>query len=196
MENIFKQQPKYMNDIRSSIPTMANVFRTLKEKCGVDADGSRAAPLPRGGRPRSPLQHLVDGLTEAEIKDVILYLADIAHSLHSFVDCFDAAAGPMFEEDFHLELPAFYEAVIPALKDAHLKRRWEDTELRDFLREKLTRAHLLLPTVFRQLCQAYCVKPILEMAAKEKMEPAKIASLMEFYVQVGRLAATKCLCGS
>ena len=122
MENVFKQQPKYMDDVRSSVATMINVLKTLREKCGVGADAtSGAAPLPRSGggsggssaaassRPRSPLQRLVDDMTEAEVKDVILYVADIAFSLHAFLDCFDAAAAPLFEADFHLELPAFYE---------------------------------------------------------------------------------------
>ena len=125
MENVFKQQPKYMDDVRSSVATMINVLKTLREKCGVGADAtSGAAPLPRGdgagstsassssSRPRSPLQRLVEDMTEAEVKDVILYVADIAFSLHAFLDCFDAAAAPLFEADFHLELPAFYEGAI------------------------------------------------------------------------------------
>jgi len=111
---VFKQQPKYMDDVRSSVATMINVLKTLREKCGVGADAtSGAAPLPRGStsasassasRPRSPLQRLVEDMTEAEVKDVILYVADIAFSLHAFLDCFDAAAAPLFEADFHLEL--------------------------------------------------------------------------------------------
>merc|ERR1719370_2206846 len=73
MENVFKQQPKYMDDVRSSVATMINVLKTLREKCGVGADAtSGAAPLPRGStsasassasRPRSPLQRLVEDMT-------------------------------------------------------------------------------------------------------------------------------------
>ena len=74
--------------------------------------------------------------------------------------------------------------MIPALKEAHLKRRWQDSELRDFLREKLTRAHLALPAVFRQLCQGYCVRPILDMATREKMDPTRISTLIDVYLQV------------
>ena len=191
IENVFKQQPKYVDDMRSSVPTMVNVFKTLKEKCGLDP-ASPAAPLTtRGGggsstRPRA--QHPLDAMTESEIRDVVLYLTDIAFSLHAFLDCYDAAATPLFEADFHLELPSFYESLVPALKESHLKRRWEDPELRDFLREKLTRAHLLLPGVFKQICHAYCVKPILEMASRENMEPTKVANLIECFLQVFKFA--------
>eukprot|EP00058_Branchiostoma_floridae_P015512 XP_002601000.1 hypothetical protein BRAFLDRAFT_128159 [Branchiostoma floridae] len=83
IDNIFKQQPNYNNDLAEVGPTIFEVFDNILEKCGLSDEGG-SVPQKLSDRKAAPLQSMSVG----EVHDILLYMRDSAITLLVFLEAY------------------------------------------------------------------------------------------------------------
>ncbi|KAK7105794.1 hypothetical protein V1264_017128 [Littorina saxatilis] len=98
VSNVFTQQPQYLDDLHAAVPTILQVFVNIAIKCGVETEGSGLAPqkLAVGQQVWGD----VASMESAELQDLVLYLADSAITLTSFLTVFPPASPVLHQLHF------------------------------------------------------------------------------------------------
>ncbi|XP_049326544.1 activating signal cointegrator 1 complex subunit 2 [Astyanax mexicanus] len=158
IENIFSQQPSYYNDLNETVPSVIQVFDTVLEKCGIHSEETGAnEPLKLNTHPR----HTTMTMTEEDLADLILYLCDTCTTIHSFLDIFSEACPTFHQHGFLNRLSSFYEAVVPDLEKAVIKRNF-DKCLQEDLWRRVCHSRRRMVEITHLLLQHTCLQPILE----------------------------------
>ncbi|XP_059151768.1 activating signal cointegrator 1 complex subunit 2-like [Physella acuta] len=162
--NIFTHQPKYLDDLRETVPTILQVLRNIAAECGLQLDSPGPSPQkldrPSGGN------HLASMPTSA-LQDVILYLSDTAVALNRFLDIYPPACAVFHQFNFCSVLANFYECMVPELTAAVKVHNFSSDQLKKQFLVKVRQIKKSLVTVFRLIIQHTCIQPILENGGKE-----------------------------
>ncbi|XP_041373441.1 activating signal cointegrator 1 complex subunit 2-like isoform X2 [Gigantopelta aegis] len=160
LTNIFTQQPAYLDDLRTTIPTILQVFDSIRETCGMCIEGSEFSPMKLSSvfekEPR-----LVTMPTQ-EFQDIVLYIADTALTLAMFVEIYPPACQVFQEFEFVQKLASFYECIIPEIKTAIGVRNFDTLSQKKTVKLNVRQAKMSLQKVFRLIVQHTCLQPIIE----------------------------------
>ncbi|BES87531.1 activating signal cointegrator 1 complex subunit 2 [Nesidiocoris tenuis] len=106
--SVFMAQPLYAKDLESSIQTIKTAFSLVQEKFTgqpiVAGEITKLSDAPR----------VAKLLSVSELQDVVFYILDIAASLATFVDVFEAAALVLHSHKFEIYIASLYEHAIPS----------------------------------------------------------------------------------
>ncbi|XP_071945798.1 activating signal cointegrator 1 complex subunit 2-like isoform X2 [Antedon mediterranea] len=119
INNVFSQQPKYIDDLKDVIHTIFEVFENIGSKCGVPMFEATVS------QKMHKQTNILDMAIE-DVKDILLYLVDIAQSILAFIEIYSPAADVLYQAGFVNRLAAMYEGVIPQLKRMLKERHWQD----------------------------------------------------------------------
>ncbi|XP_022098496.1 activating signal cointegrator 1 complex subunit 2-like [Acanthaster planci] len=152
--NIFKNQPKYKDDLIAVIPTIVQCFDNILEKCGLKAVSDTL--------PEAPQARILHTMPDNELGDIIHYLTDSALSILSFLEIYPEGAWAFHKHSFVLKVAAFVETFLPALERAMKERQWAEPS-----KKKLFQKHLKLGKVsLARVCQCIVtrcyIQPIVE----------------------------------
>uniref|UniRef100_A0A8B9K9M9 Activating signal cointegrator 1 complex subunit 2 n=1 Tax=Astyanax mexicanus TaxID=7994 RepID=A0A8B9K9M9_ASTMX len=96
-----------------------------------------------------------------DLADLILYLCDTCTTIHSFLDIFPEACPTFHQHGFLNRLSSFYEAAVPDLEKAVIKRNF-DKCLQEDLWRRVCHSRRRMVEITHLLLQHTCLQPILE----------------------------------
>lgn len=175
--NIFREQPKYENDLREVIPTVLEVLDRLLTKCGLD-DTCNQAPTKLDDQ-RS---EAINKMSVSDFQDIIFYLVDISCTLFSFLEMYPPSCVFFHEADLCHRLASFYELILPALTAALKTKEFEVPSAKSQLKNRLSLAKKLLLRVFHEVLNHCCIQPILE-SLNDDASVAQVGDYVEDYLQ-------------
>ncbi|XP_063310818.1 activating signal cointegrator 1 complex subunit 2 isoform X1 [Pelobates fuscus] len=166
IDNIFRHQPSYYQDLDDSVPTLLQVLSSILVVCGVQQDKDSVELQKLGEQNRTtPLDMPVE-----ELQDAVIYLCDSTSTLWAFLDIFPASSETLKKHDFLNRLSCFYELCCPELEDAITKRTFEDKGLQSDLWRRLSHSRKKMLEIFHIILSKTCLQPILEHKA-ENIQP-------------------------
>ncbi|XP_038065905.1 activating signal cointegrator 1 complex subunit 2-like isoform X2 [Patiria miniata] len=171
IDNIFRNQPKYMDDLMAVIPTILQCFDNILEKCGLKT-GSDLSPV---ALPTRVLHTMPDN----ELGDIIHYLTDSAISILSFLEIYPDGAWAFKNNNFVSKVATLFEKLLPTMERAMKERQWTEPG-----KKKSFQKHLNLGKVsLARACQCIVVRchiqPIVEGGSRED-----VAKLVEDYLEL------------
>lgn len=175
--NIFREQPKYEDDLREAIPTVLEILNRLLSKCGLD-DCAGQAPT----KLNDLRSETINQMSVSEFQDIIFYLVDISCTLSSFLEIYPQSCVFFHEADICHRLASFYELILPALTAALKTKEFEIPSAKSQLKNRLSLAKKLLLKVFHEVLNHCCIQPILEKSVNENSD-VQVADYVEDYLQ-------------
>ncbi|KAK0044479.1 activating signal cointegrator 1 complex subunit 2 [Biomphalaria pfeifferi] len=172
ISNIFTQQPKYTDDLRETVPTMLHVLTTIATQCGVQLEISGHSPQKLD---KAAAGSNMSSMPTPVLQDILLYLNDIALTLHRFLELYPPACNVLHEFNFCSVIAHFYEHVIPELTLTIKQKDFQSQSLQKQLQKKLHRAKKCLVHIFRSIIQYNCLQPLLDNGSDEQI----VATCME-----------------
>ncbi|XP_078600965.1 activating signal cointegrator 1 complex subunit 2-like isoform X2 [Branchiostoma floridae x Branchiostoma japonicum] len=159
IDNIFKQQPNYNNDLAEVGPTIFEVFDNILEKCGLSDEGG-SVPQKLSDRKAAPLQSMSVG----EVHDILLYMRDSAITLLVFLEAYPSGCKVFHQQNIVARICSFYESVVPALEILVMDRISQDTGKTGWneLAAVLSQARGMLVKLCHHIISTCCLQPILE----------------------------------
>ncbi|XP_072520566.1 activating signal cointegrator 1 complex subunit 2 isoform X2 [Salminus brasiliensis] len=158
IENIFNQQPGYYGDLNETVPSVIQVFDMVLEKCGLQSEETGAnEPLKLNTHTRRTTMTM----TEEDLADLVLYLCDTCTTIYSFLDIFPEACSTFHQHGFLNRLSSFYEAAVPDLEKAVMKRNF-DKCLQEDLWRRVCHSRRRMVEITHLLLQHTCLQPVLE----------------------------------
>ncbi|CAH1268350.1 ASCC2 [Branchiostoma lanceolatum] len=158
IDNIFKQQPNYNNDLAEVGPTIFEVFDNIMQKCGL-ADESGSGPQKLSDRKAAPLESMGVG----EVHDILLYMRDSAITLLVFLEAYPSGCKVFHQQNIVARICSFYESAVPALEillmdriSQEIGKSWSDLDA------VLSQARGMLVKLCHHIISTCCLQPILE----------------------------------
>ncbi|KAF6029822.1 ASCC2 [Bugula neritina] len=106
IDNVFKHQPKYLDDVLAAALSIINMFEKLMEKLT-----DNKLTVPRGLIAPNP----ETSTAQADIVDLCLYSSDICHSVNAFLQHCPPACLAFHNPSFYKVLSNYYEDVLHCL---------------------------------------------------------------------------------
>jgi len=138
------------------------VFDTLCSKCGTPLklrDNTSSGLTP-------PLRSSLESMSAAEFADIIAYLSDVAHTLHSFLRIYPASCSAFWDSGFPVRLAAAYECFAVVIATA-LGRRAQRTHSVAAVKTQFRRAQVCLLRTFRLIVYHVSLRPVAERTASD-----------------------------
>lgn len=166
VNNIFTQQPKYLDDLRETVPTIIQVLINISVRCGIQLDNAQLSPqkLEESAAAKS-----LTTLTSDDLADVVLYLSDTADTLHRFLELYTPACHIFHQFSFCPILANFFDSVIPELVMAVKQHPFQSLDLRRTLIRKLHHTKKSLLTVIHIILNSVCLRPVIENSSDESI---------------------------
>ncbi|XP_028405647.1 activating signal cointegrator 1 complex subunit 2-like [Dendronephthya gigantea] len=133
LENVFKKQPKYIDDLRETIPSICQTLDKIRDDIN---------PVKVGKERRSELQ-------PAALNDFIIYLHDTTQTLISFLHTLTSLCQYFFNDGFVQRIAGFYEETIPLFDQRYRSLKTERTFL--------NRVKFNLVKISRFIIDAHCL---------------------------------------
>ncbi|XP_012941572.1 activating signal cointegrator 1 complex subunit 2, partial [Aplysia californica] len=165
--NIFMQQPKYLNDLRDTVPTILQVFTNIAARCGVQLESSLMAPQKLEDSVASG--NNLSSMSSSDLEDIVHYLSDTADTLHRFLDVHPPACQIFQQFLFCPVIANFYEAVTPELTLAIKQHDFPSASVRKKLTLRLHQIKKCLLSVVHSILNAVCLRPILENSSDDSL---------------------------
>ncbi|XP_033641467.1 activating signal cointegrator 1 complex subunit 2-like isoform X2 [Asterias rubens] len=171
IENIFRYQPKFNEDLVTVVPDILKIFDVVLEKCKLkpDSDNHQAAPPSR----------VLHTMPEVELRDLIHYITDSALSILAFLDIYPQGAYAFKANNFVSKMAAFFEIMVPAFDKALKERHWEDESKKKSLKKHLHLGKVSLAKVCQSIVATCHMQPILDNTSKEER-----SRLVEEYLEL------------
>ncbi|XP_076438370.1 activating signal cointegrator 1 complex subunit 2-like isoform X2 [Babylonia areolata] len=169
VSNVFSNQPQYLDDLRATVPIVLQVFVNIAIKCGLETESLDLAPQKlTDGKPSSSSSSVdLVSMAMGDFQDVVLYLADTALTLTSFLRIYPPACAVLHELHFCSQLAHMYEKLIPALQSSMRQRQFDSVRQKMMLRNKLQQARLHLLTTFHLIVSHTCLQPVLDSISED-----------------------------
>ncbi|XP_071841614.1 activating signal cointegrator 1 complex subunit 2-like [Apostichopus japonicus] len=164
VENVFKNQPNYLSDLKQVVPTILEAFVTISKKCGLKQDSHSEGPAELT-EPRWECTLLMKPI--GEIQDIVFYVMDSALSIQSFLEIYPEACHIFFDQGFVVKVSNFCEVLLPHLARTVQDVQLDDERLRGDLRNKLIIAKVSLAKVCHLMIKTCCIQPALECSGRE-----------------------------
>ncbi|XP_078682553.1 activating signal cointegrator 1 complex subunit 2-like isoform X1 [Branchiostoma floridae x Branchiostoma belcheri] len=177
VDNVFKQQPNYNNDLAEVGPTIFEVFDNIMQKCGL-ADEGGSVPQKLSDRKAAPLEAMSAG----EVQDILLYMRDSAVTLLVFLEAYPRGCRVFHQQNIVTRICSFYESVVPALEILVMDRISQETAKTNWseLDAVLSQARGMLVKLCHHIISTCCLQPILENS--ESLEA--VLNYVEDYLHV------------
>ncbi|CAI9737259.1 activating signal cointegrator 1 complex subunit 2-like [Octopus vulgaris] len=173
--NIFKQQPKYENDLREVISTVCEVFNGMLTQCGLDE-----SLAPTKLTDQNPQK--LNNISSLEFQDIIFYLVDVSYTLSSFIEIYPPARIYFHEANFCLRLATFYDLIVPSLTSALKTKEFEMPSTKLLLKNRLSLAKKQMLSIFYEILNYCCIQPILDKSSTD--EKQQLETYIENYLQI------------
>ncbi|GAB1603158.1 activating signal cointegrator 1 complex subunit 2-like [Argonauta hians] len=173
--NIFKQQPKYENDLRQVVSTVCEVFNGMLSQCGLEESMAPAKLTDLGPQTLS-------AIPGKEFQDIIFYLVDISYTLSTFIEIYPPSRIYLHEANLCLRLATFYELMIPALTSALKTKEFEMPSTKLLLKNRLSLAKKQMLSIFYEILNYCCVQPILDKSSND--EKQQLENYIENYLHI------------
>lgn len=179
--NIFSQQPKYLDDLRSAVPTILQVFVNIAGRCGLEQDPGVLTPQKLTSEGRKPVDLI--NVTDEDFEDVILYLADTAITVSSFLHVYPQACHVLHDLHFCPDMARMYEKLIPALENAMKHRSYDTVRMKKAVHRKLSEARVHLLTAFHLVVSHVSLQPVLETVSTKDDNFDQCGSTVDKYLE-------------
>ncbi|KAL8589040.1 hypothetical protein ACOMHN_055053 [Nucella lapillus] len=167
VSNVFTQQPNYLDDLRAAVPTILQVYINIAIQCGLETDSIDLVPQKLQERRTATSVDLVT-METGDFQDMVLYLADTALTLTSFLKVYPSACTVLHALGFCSRLAHMYEKLIPAFQSAVKQRQFDTVRQKKLLRNKLKQARLHLLMTFHLIVAHTCLQPVLDSISSEE----------------------------
>ncbi|XP_014676677.1 PREDICTED: activating signal cointegrator 1 complex subunit 2-like [Priapulus caudatus] len=168
LQNIFGQQPKYMDDLEEAIPTIMEVLDNIQKRLIEE----------KALTPQRLDTEFMTPLSPHDIADLVVYVTDISVTLHWFLEMYPPASTSFLHGLVPIKVAVFCDNVIPGLKKDIKRCSGMASFSADELKRLLSFARLSFVKFFRKLVFFSCLKPCLEN------RPEAGASWAESFLQV------------
>nr|XP_054759923.1 activating signal cointegrator 1 complex subunit 2-like [Lytechinus pictus] len=169
LENIFSHQPQYQNDLEVVVDTTLTVLSKILEKCGFHGSNVPQLIAEAGRQP----------ISNQDLYDVIMYMADSAQTLLAFLQVYPAVCQVFYRKKAIQRIASFYEILMPELLDFIQERDWEDESVKDTLKKHLVIAQSGLVHTCVLILNTCCVQPILSKSGSDE-----VCSHIESYIEL------------
>ncbi|ESN97566.1 hypothetical protein HELRODRAFT_193244 [Helobdella robusta] len=134
VQNIFKVQKKYFDDLKVVAETLPKLFKSVYKQCDIeedddeDEDCNELKKLPESTAERNTL-----AMTDEVFQDVVIYLLDISFTLFNFLSIFPPASRVFFQDHLPVKLASFYEKMVPFIfeKLGERKEKMKEEQFRN-----------------------------------------------------------------
>ncbi|CAB4039228.1 Hypothetical predicted protein, partial [Paramuricea clavata] len=144
LENVFKRQPKYIDDLRETIPSICETLDKIKDELGVSREDSNPVKVGEDRHSELPL---------AILNDFIVYLHDITQTLISFLHILPFVCQYFFKDGFVQRIAGFYEEMMTVFDQRYRRMKTERTFL--------NRVKFGLIKICRFIIDAHCLVPLM-----------------------------------
>ena len=124
---------------------------------------------------------LLESLPSAQFEDIIMYLSDVAHTLHSFLRIYPSGSSVFWDSpSFLMRLATAYECFAVALPEAFRRRTWASVQRSTTVKKQFRRSQVCLLRVFRLIVYHACLRPVADGTADDDA----VAGGIEGYLQM------------
>ncbi|PVD27586.1 hypothetical protein C0Q70_12750 [Pomacea canaliculata] len=159
--NIFTHQPRYLDDLRATAPTLLQVLSNIVIRSGMESSSPDTTPQKLQGQSRQEVRNL-ENMSNEEFYDLLLFLSDTAVSLATFLTIYPPSCSVLHEFQFCQHLASMYEKVIPAFQAALKQQHHNSTREKQLFRFKLQQARQHLLMTFHLILSHTCLQPVME----------------------------------
>ncbi|TRY74672.1 hypothetical protein TCAL_00737 [Tigriopus californicus] len=166
--NVFKRQPKYLADLRSSVVTVVKALQTVVNQVEV----------------QTTYYNCDDPQKLLALQDVVVYACDIVLSIEGLTLACPLTSQAFYDGQFLTALSPFYQQVLVGtlrFVSHQTAAGYIPTDLNDELVSRLQMCRLASVNLFRRIVMHACIEPIFESDRKDE--------LAESFLQI----ATECL---
>lgn len=181
LNNIFTQQPKYLDDLKETVSTLKQVFDNISLKCGVIMENQSLSPLKLESEKEKVTLFSV---SEDELLDIFLYVSDTAITINRFLGVFPTVC-PVFEEaHFCSTIAVLYEGIVPELSNVLKHREILDVSRKKLLKSLLIHTKKSLVSAFHLILNHCCFQPVLEKSTNEDCVTSSIERFLHIMTSI------------
>uniref|UniRef100_T1JAJ9 CUE domain-containing protein n=1 Tax=Strigamia maritima TaxID=126957 RepID=T1JAJ9_STRMM len=175
IENIFKYQPKYYDDLANVVPSIKQALNNVKATIGLH-ESQMDIQIINGDFPNR-----LSEMPWMQLQDVIFFLTDICATLCAFLEVYHLASSVFNENEFTNFLPSYYDSVIPLIQK-ELKLRRKDKSLASLIGLVIKRINLIkscCAKIIRTITTVSYIEPILD---ENEMKAQYVDGFLDFMI--------------